>query len=71
MSSFQTSILHLNILGKTFSRQFIKSPFSQTVKIKILSSLLANSGDIDFGFTEYFIGKPIHVRNMSITKLMF
>ena len=24
---FQTRILHLNLLGKTFSREFIKTPF--------------------------------------------
>ena len=40
----------------------MKSPFLQTVKIKIVSSLVATSGDIDFDFTEksqYFIGKHI------------
>ena len=46
----------LNLSGKTFSQKFIKSPFLQTVKIKIVLSL--------FIFTEkslYFIGK--HIRN--------
>ena len=44
------------------SREFLKSPFSQIVKIKLISSLVATSGNIDFEFTEksqYFIGKHV------------
>ena len=51
-------MLHLKPFGKSFNQEFIKSPFTQTVKIK------AVIGNIDFDFTEksqYFIGK--HIRN--------
>ena len=46
------------------SREFLKSPFSQIVKIKLISSLVATSGtcNIDFEFTEksqYFIGNQV------------
>ena len=38
---FQTRILHFDLLGKTFSQEFIKTLFFlQTVEIKIVISLL-------------------------------
>ena len=57
-------MLHFEPFGKTFNPEFIKSPFLETVKIKIVNSLVTSSGNIDFDFTEksqYFIGK--HIRN--------
>ena len=53
-------MLHFKTFGKTFNPEFIKSPFLETVKIKIVISLVTTSGNIDFDFTEksqYFIGK--------------
>ena len=58
---------HFIPFGKTFNPEFIKRPFSETVKIKIVISLVTTSGNIDFDFTEkshYFIGK--HIRNYAI-----
>ena len=57
-------MLHLKPFGKTFNEEFIKSPFSERVKIKIIISVVTTSGNIDFNFTEKsqcFIGK--HIRN--------
>ena len=51
-------MLHFKPFGKTFNPEFIKSPFLETVKIKIVISLVTTSGNIDFDFTEksqYFI----------------
>ena len=62
---FQTSMLHFKPFGKTFNPEFLKSPFSETVKIKIVISLVITSGNIYFDFTEksqHFIGK--HIRNI-------
>ena len=53
-------MLHFKLFRKTFNLEFIKSPFLETVKIKIVISLVTTSGNIDFDFTEksqYFIGK--------------
>ena len=50
------------IFDKTFNPEFIKSPLSETVKIKIVISLVTTSGNIDFDFSEksqYFIEKHI------------
>ena len=52
---------------KKKSVKFIKSPFLETVKIKIW--LVTTSGNIDFDFTEksqYFIGKHIRKRKLTI-----
>ena len=59
-------MLYFTPFGKTFNPEFIKSPFLETVKIKIITSLVTTSGSIDFDFTEksqYFIGK--HIRNFT------
>ena len=61
-------MLHFKPFGKTFNPEFIKSPFLEKVKIKIVISLVTTSGNIDFDFTEksqYIIGK--HIRNLSST----
>ena len=61
-------MLHFKPFGKTFNPEFIKSPFLETVKIKIVMSLVTTSGNIDFDFTEksqYFIGK--HIRKFNLT----
>ena len=57
-------MLHFKPFGKSFNTEFIKSPLLETVKIKILISLVITSGNIDFDFTEksqYFIGKHIRI----------
>ena len=56
----------------TFNQEFIKSPFLETVKIKIVISLVITSGNIDLDFTEksqYFIGKHIRI-NVNIRKFV-
>ena len=59
-------MLHFKPFGKTFNTEFIKSPFLETVKIKIVISLVTTSGNIDFTEkSQYFIGK--HIRNDIIT----
>ena len=59
-------MLQFKPFGKTFNPAFIKSPFLEKVKIKIIISLVTTSGKVDFNFTEksqYFIGK--HIRKIS------
>ena len=63
-------MLHFKPFGKTFNTEFINSPFLETVKIKIVISLVTTSGNIDFDFTEksqYFIGK--HIRNRILSNI--
>ena len=58
-------MLHFKPFDKTFNSEFIKGPFLETVKIKIVISLVTTSGNIDFDFTEksqYFIGEHIRKR---------
>ena len=55
-------MVHFKPFGKTFNSEYIKSPFVEIVKIKIVISLLTTGGNIDFDFTEksqYFIGQHI------------
>ena len=64
-------MLHFKLFGKTFNPEFIKSPFLETVKIKIVISLVTTSGNIYFDFTEkshYFIGKHIRKNILSDMK---
>ena len=50
-------MLHLKHFGKYFNQELIKSPFLQTVKVKIVISLVTASGNIDFTEKpQYFIG---------------
>ena len=56
-------MLYFKPFGKTFNTEF-KVRFQKKVKIKIVTSRVTTSGNIDFNFTEksqYFIGK--HIRN--------
>ena len=50
------NFLHVisNLFGKTEGPEFIKSPFLLTVKIKLVSSIVATSGNIGFDFTEKY-----------------
>ena len=65
-SLFQTSVLHFKYFEHDFfAENYKKSVFQKTVKIKIVSSLVATGGNIDFDFTEKsqcFIGKFIRNR---------
>ena len=66
-------MLHFKPFGKTFNPEFIKSLFLETVKIKIVFSLVTTSGNIDFDFTEksqYFIGKHIINCQCNIPKFL-
>ena len=46
-------MLHFKPFGKTVNPEFIRSPFLETVKIKIVISLVTTSGNIDFDFTVF------------------
>ena len=55
-------MLHCKPFGKTFNPEFIKSPFLEAVKVKIVILLVTTSGNISLDFNEksqYFIGKHI------------
>ena len=57
-------MLYFKPFGMTFNQEFIKSPLLETVKIKIVTSLVTTSGDFDFiEKSQYFIEK--HVRKDS------
>ena len=67
-------MLYFKPFGKTFNPKFIKSPFLEIVKIKIVISLVTTSGNIDFDFTEksqYFIGKHIRKKAHLFVFLFF
>ena len=56
-------MLHFNPFGKTFNPEFIKNPVLETVKIKIVISLVTTSGNINFTEkSQYFTGKHIRKR---------
>ena len=48
----QVHVYYIKSFGKVFDPEFIKTPFLQTVKIKLIISLVTTSGIIGFDFTE-------------------
>ena len=45
-------MLHFKPFSKTFNLEVIKSPFLETVKLKIVILLVTTSGNFDLDFTE-------------------